>query len=172
MKTRLLKTTFRGTSAALLLSVGLFLLLAAGIQGSDPGRSDSPDKARGWQCSNATIQGTYGFQMQGTRPVPPSAGGGFENVIGVVMTTFDGMGNLTQIDNIKGSVTGIVPDRPGSGTYQVNPDCSMVTQRVPAPGIFLEERMVIVDRGNEIRSIVATPAGVMVTTVGRRTDRR
>jgi hypothetical protein len=34
------------------------------------------------------------------------------------------MGNFTQVDNIHGSVTGWVPNRPGSGTYQVNPDCT------------------------------------------------
>ena len=79
-------------------------------------------------------------------------------VIGVVVRTYDGAGTVHQVDNIKGSVTGIVPDRPGDGTYQVNEDCSGVTLFQPGPGITLEERMVIVDHGNEIRTIVSSPA--------------
>ena len=50
--------------------------------------------------------------------------GGSDTFIGVGTRTFDGMGNFTQIDNVHGSVTGWTPDRPGSGTYQVNPDCT------------------------------------------------
>ena len=84
-------------------------------------------------------------------------------VIGVVLRTYDGAGAFTQVDNIKGSVTGIVPDRPGSGTYQVNADCSAVTLFQPGPGITLEERMVIVDHGDvtevDLNPVRVTPDG-------------
>ena len=110
--------------------------------------------------------------MQGTNPVPPPLGGGIQTVNGVVIRTYDGAGTFTQVDNIKGSVTGIVPDRPGSGTYQVNADCSGVTLFQPGPGLTIEERMVIVDRANEIRTIVSSPLGVMVSSVQQRIDRR
>ena len=128
-------------------------------------------RARGWQpgCSSRTLQGTYGIQLQGTRPVPPFTGG-TESVIGVVVRTYDGEGSFTQVDNVKGSVTGIVPDRPGGGTYEVFADCTVVAQLQPAPGVLLEERLVIVDRGNELRSIVASPLGVMVAAVHKRID--
>ena len=106
--------------------------------------------------------------MQGTNPVPPPLGGGIQTVIGVVVRTYDGAGTFHQVDNIKGSVTGIVPDRPGDGTYQVNDDCSGVTLFQPGPGITLEERMVIVDHGNEIRTIVSSPQAVMISTVQKR----
>jgi hypothetical protein len=33
-----------------------------------------------------------------------------------------GFRRLSQIDNVKGSITGIVPDREGSKTYGVSPD--------------------------------------------------
>ena len=125
----------------------------------------------GYQCTEATIRGTYGIQMQGTQPVPPPQGG-TQTVMGVVVRTYRGDGTFSQVDNIKGSVTGIVPDRPGSGTYQVNPDCSGVTLFQPGPGITIEERMVIVDHGNEIRSIVSSPLAVMVSTVQKRIDHR
>jgi hypothetical protein len=94
-------------------------------------------------------------------------------VIGVVKRTFDGMGNFTQIDNIHGSVTGWTPDRAGSGTYQVNPDCTGATQFQPAPGApVIEERIVIVDGGSELYSVTVSPLPVMVSTVAKRTDPR
>jgi hypothetical protein len=120
-------------------------------------------------CSNATLRGTYGIQLEGTRPVPPAMGGGTEAVIGVVTRTYDGQGTFTQIDNIKGSVTGITPDRPGSGTYQVNADCSGSTDFQPAPGTTIAEKIVIVEGGAEIWSITTTPL-VMVTAVQKRID--
>ena len=133
------------------------------------GGGDSGDRGAG--CSERTIRGTYAIQMQGTRPVPPAAGGGLESVIGVVLRTYDGAGNFTQIDNVKGSVTGIVPDRAGAGTYAVNGDCTATTQFVPGPGVLIEERMVIIDAGGEIRSITASPLPVMISTVQQRIDK-
>lgn len=123
-------------------------------------------------CSERTLRGTYGIQMQGTRPVPPPMGGGFESVVGVVIRTYDGAGHFTQVDNIKGSITGLIPDRPGFGAYEVNEDCSAVTRFDPGVGILIEERMVIVDHGREFRSIVATPATIMVSAVGKRVGPR
>ena len=73
------------------------------------------------------------------------------------------MGNFTRIDNVHGSVTGWTPDRPGSGTYQVNPDCTAATQFQPAPGApVIEERIVIVDGGTELHSITVSPLFLMV----------
>lgn len=120
-------------------------------------------------CTDATIRGTYGVQMQGTIPAP---GGGTQAVVGVAVRTYDGAGSFTQIDNLKGAVTGIVPDRPGSGTYQVNEDCTAVALLQPGPGITIEERMVIVDHGNELRSIASSPPPIMVSAVHMRVDRR
>lgn len=116
-------------------------------------------------CNNSLLQGTYGIQLQGTQGV---AGGGTQTVTGVVVRTYDGAGNFTQVDNIKGSITGLVPDRPGSGTYQVNADCSASASFAPAPGILVQEKMVIVDGGREVRAIVATPADTMITAVHQR----
>jgi hypothetical protein len=155
--------------ARIAIATGVLIISGGGSMG--PGGSAVAQEP-GFHCTEATIRGTYGAQMQGTNPVPPAQGGGTQTVIGVVVRTYDGAGTFTQVDNIKGSVTGIVPDRPGSGTYQVNADCSGVTLFQPAPGITLEERMVIVDRGNEIRTIVSSPLAVMVSTVQKRIDHR
>ena len=156
-------------AASIAIATGILTISGGGSMG--PGHSVMAQGA-GYQCTDATIRGTYGIQMQGTQPVPPPQGGGTQTVIGVVVRTYHGDGTFSQVDNIKGSVTGIVPDRPGSGTYQVNPDCSGVTLFQPGPGITIEERMVIVDRGNEIRSIVSSPLAVMVSTEQKRIDHR
>jgi len=167
MKTKLMKTSVKGASVALLVSAGL-LLLVAGTQGSRAGSSVGPGMS--FPCTDATIRGTYGVQMHGTGPVPPPVGGS-QTLIGVVKRTFDGRGNFTQIDNIHGSVTGWTPNRPGSGTYQVNPDCTGSTQFQPAPGApVIEERIVIVDGGSELYSVTVSPLPTMVSTVAKRTD--
>jgi hypothetical protein len=163
-----MKTSIRGASVALLVSAGLLLLLAGRIQGS--GQRSSVD---GFECADATIRGTWGIHMQGTGPVPPPLGGGIQSLVGVVTRTYDGMGNFTQIDNIHGSVTGWVANRPGSGTYQVNPDCAFATQFVPGPGApVIEERGVIVDHGKELHTATVTPMQTMVSAHSQRIDRR
>lgn len=119
-----------------------------------------------FECGNKLLKGTYGIHMQGTRPVP--GGTGLEPVIGIVVRTFDGRGNFTQLDNIKGAVSGFVPDRPGAGTYEVNADCSGSARFEPGPGVIVKERFVVLDYGHEIRSITTTPQPIMVTAVAKR----
>jgi hypothetical protein len=130
---------------------------------------DDDERHDGRRCSEATIRGDYGIQIQGTRPAP---GGVIESVVGVVLRNYDGRGSISQIDNVKGSVTGIVPDRQGFGTYEVSPDCTGIARFQPGPGILLEERLVIVDNGREIRTMVLAPAGVMITGVHQRIHTR
>jgi hypothetical protein len=140
------------------------LMLAVVVVGVMLSAAQNPAFAlepQGKACSNATLRGTYGIQMQGTGPAP----GGTQTLIGVVVRHYDGEGGVTQVDNIKGSITGIVPDRAGSGTYQVYENCSVVVDFQPAPGVFIQERMVIVDNGHELRSITVLPAQLMVTSV-------
>ncbi len=85
------------------------------------------------------------------------------------MTHFDGAGGLTQIDNIHGSISGFAtPDRPGTGTYTLNNDCTgtMTLSNQGAPTLTL--RIVVVDHGSQIRTVVVSPAAVMVSSDGRR----
>ena len=89
-------------------------------------------------------------------------------IIGVVIRTYDGAGNFTQLDNVKGAASGFAPDRPGSGTYVVNSNCTATTLFQPGPGVSIEERMVILDYGHEVRSITVSPQPLMVTAVGKR----
>jgi hypothetical protein len=152
-----------GWTAIAVVMVGI-LASSPRIFGSHDERGDDGGRGRR-QCNEATIRGNYGIQIQGTRPAP---GGVIESVIGVVLRHYDGAGGITQVDNVKGSVTGIVPDRFGTGTYEVSADCTGIARFSPGPGILLEERIVIVDDGREIRSMVAAPLGVMVTGVHQR----
>lgn len=137
---------------------------------------DSPFQA---VCSNATLEGDYGFTVIGTRPSAPVPGAPVESIVGVAMTHFDGNGNLTQTDNIHGSITGSpAPDRKGTGTYTINPDCTgtMTLDSAGSPALTL--RIVVVDDGNEVRTAVVDPTAtvrpgtpspqVMVTSNGRR----
>ncbi len=127
---------------------------------------------RAFACNDRTLEGTYGIQIQGTRPVPPSLGGGREDVIGVVLRTYDGFGNFSQIGNVKGLVTGIVPDQLGFGTVVVSANCTAIALFQPAPGVVIEERLVILHQGTEVRAMTLSPAGLMVTGVAKRIDRR
>ena len=132
-------------------------------------------------CTNATLDGDYGFIVTGMRPSAP--GGPIEMIVGVAMTHFDGNGNLTQTDNIHGSISGFpAPDRKGTGTYSINADCSgtMTLSNPGAPTLTL--RIVVVDNGNEVRAAVVDPTAtvtagspapqVMVTSNGRRVTPR
>jgi hypothetical protein len=168
MKTKSMKTTVKGACVTLLVSAGL-ILVVGGTQGG-PAPTGRPDV--GFPCTDSTIRGTYGIHLEGTAPVPPPIGG-TQTVIGVVTRTYDGMGNFSQVDNVHGSVTGWVPNRAGSGTYQVNPDCTAATQFQPGPGApLIEERIVIVDGGSELYSITNNPPPLMVKSIGKRIEPR
>jgi hypothetical protein len=144
------------------------LVVLAGTLGLGAQANGEPEENQG--CSEATIRGTYGIQISGTRPSAP--GGAIESVIGVVIRHYDGQGQFTQVGNVKGSISGMLPDQPGLGTYQVNSDCSGVSQAHPNSSVLLEERFVIVDDGNEIRSMTSLPPPVMVTGTYKRIHRR
>jgi len=129
----------------------------------------------GATCTNASLKGTYGVSITGTRPAPavlPSFplffAGSLEQVLGIVIQTFDGNGNFTQVDNVKGSLSGITPDRAGSGTYSVNADCTGTFTVLIAGNPPIVNRFVLTDGGNEFRSVVTSPQAVMITASGRK----
>ena len=130
---------------------------------------ENNEHGQGKQCSEATVRGDYGIQIQGTRPAP---GGLIESVIGVVLRNYDGQGSFSQVSNVKGSITGTVADSQGVGTYEVNADCTGIVRFQAAPSVVIEERLVVVDDGREIRTAVMVPAGVMITGVHQRVHTR
>ena len=143
------------------------VLGGARMMGADGQEND--ERGRVPQCSEATVRGDYGIQIQGTRPAP---GGLIESVNGVVLRSYDGHGSFSQLSNVKGSITGTVPDSQGVGTYEVNADCTGIVRFQPAPGVLIEERLVIVDNGREIRTAVMVPTPVMITGVHQRSHTR
>jgi hypothetical protein len=130
-------------------------------------------------CTNAMLEGDYGFVVTGTRPSAPTPGPPPENIVGVAMTHFDGNGNLTQTDNIHGSITSTAsPNRPGTGTYTINSDCSGIMMLSSSGSPTLTLSIVVVEDGNEVRTAVTDPTAnvtpgtsqpqVIVTSNGRR----
>ena len=113
--------------------------VAVAIGGARVMGADDQDDERGrWKpCSEATVRGDYGIQMQGTRPAP---GGLTESVIGVLFRNYDGQGSFSQVSNVKGSLTGTIPDSQSSGIYEVNPDCTGIIRFEPLPGILTTDR--------------------------------
>jgi hypothetical protein len=88
----------------------------------------------------------------------------------VIVRHYDGQGNFGQVNNEKGSVSGLGPvDREGFGTYQVNEDCSGAHElQIPGVPVPITDRFVIVDHGREVRHFVVSPAPVMVTGVSQK----
>jgi hypothetical protein len=142
---------------------------SARVTGAD-GQGD--ERGHRQRCSEATVRGEYGIQIQGTRPAPGVPGGPIESVIGIVHRTYDGRGNFDQVSNLKGSISGTNPDSQSFGTYEVNPDCTGIIRAQPLPGVVVEERMVIVDNGREIRAAVMSPTPVVITSVHQRIHQR
>ena len=145
------------------LTVGLTTLAvaAAGQERTVEGR----DLKHAARCNERTLKGNYGVTLSGLRP---GAGGALEQFVGVSMQTYDGQGNFTQTDNTHGP-SGAATDQPGWGTYTVNPDCSgtktLWLEGLPFP---IENRIVILDKGDEIRIVVMSPPPIVVTAQGRR----
>src|ERR1700684_3961564 len=109
-------------------------------------------------CVNATLHGIYAFHITGQILAPASVAG---PVSGVALTTFDGLGNLTQIDNVVHN--GVVPVedwRPAYGTYTVNSDCTGTFTFTPTPtnpadaGPSLKVHFVLTNSGAEILTVV------------------
>jgi hypothetical protein len=147
---------------ATVLTVGLTTLAVAA--GHDNPVQDNGLKYAA-RCNERTLKGNYGVTLSGLRP---GAGGALEQFLGVSMQTYDGHGNFTQTDNTHGP-SGAMTDQPGWGTYTVNPDCSgtktLWLQGLPFP---IENRMVILDRGDELRIVVMSPPPIVVAAQGRR----
>jgi len=112
-------------------------------------------------CTNRTLEGDYGFTIEGLLGVP----GDGVPLRGVVLQHFDGKGHLTSTDHIV--INGAPPVdawRPGYGTYTVNPDCTGTSTIVIPSSPFppLELYFVIAKEGREVREVVEGNAIVAV----------
>jgi hypothetical protein len=114
-------------------------------------------------CSDASLQGAYGFQISGSVP-------GMVAIGGVARLVFDGQGNFTQADDLQILVSGQAPvvilNRPGSGTYTIKSDCTG-TETLNAGGQVHHSKLVLVNHGKKIFDMSSDP-GVVITGVGER----
>jgi hypothetical protein len=106
----------------------------------------------GSHCSNLTLRGNYGGSFDGQIP----AGPGTVLLRGLVVTNFDGAGNLRQMEFV--TANGVPPPggewTPTEGTYEIGADCTGVAEILQSNGNILRQRWVVVDRGREIRAVV------------------
>ena len=130
-------------------------------------------------CETWSLKGTYLLTISGTRPAPfvvagvTGTPGTTEQVTGIFTLIFDGRGGFTIPAPIiiKGALSGLFPDQPGSGTYSINADCSgrflVSISQLPVP---LDNRMVVLKGGKEFRSVVVSPQAVMITVIGTKLE--
>lgn len=125
-------------------------------------------------CSNAALNGDYGFTVQGSSigvlvpngapPVRPFSTPMLAN--GVAMANFDGKGNVTQIDFVMhgGISAGVNPGTPltpngfrtnEKGTYNVASDCSGTFSIKFEDTSEIDVVFVLADHGRQIHTVVA-----------------
>jgi hypothetical protein len=115
-------------------------------------------------CSNSTIRGAYAFTLHGTIFLPD---GSTVLLDGIAKQTFDGKGNMTQVDAVAYNGNLAPGWRPGTGTYSLSADCTG-TQTISVPGLpDLHLQIIVAQSGNKIHQVVIDP-GLATTAVGER----
>jgi hypothetical protein len=115
-------------------------------------------------CSNASLQGSFGFTNTGTNlALPPPLAG---PIAQIGRQTFDGRGNTDATATL--SANGNIFQVTVQGTYMVNPDCtgSMTLDVSPFGNTVLLD-FVIDDDGAELRAII-TDAGAIESVVFKK----
>ena len=119
-------------------------------------------------CSNATLNGSFAFDVDGAfvdAPVPLP-------LKGVAMTQFDGRGNLTQVDHIV--FNGTPPPEnwtPATGWYHLNADCTGEME-IDIPGSPFSPvilRLSVGANGTHINTVVSK-AGYVVSSTGTKVN--
>ena len=124
--------------------------------------SAQADEHRG--CSNASLQGSFGFTNTGTNlALPPPLAG---PIAQIGRQTFDGRGNTDATTTL--SANGNVVRATAQGTYVVNADCTgSMTLFVSPFDITAQADFVIDDDGAELRAII-TDAGAIESLVFKK----
>jgi hypothetical protein len=115
--------------------------------------TSSTVQARARECTDSTIKGTYAFTIHGQILTP----GGPLLVDGIAKTTFDGDGELTQVDAV--AINGNIPViwHPSTGTYTVNSDCTGTMTLISTGQPTLHLAIVVSQSGNHIHTVVTDP---------------
>ena len=106
-------------------------------------------------CTNSTIKGTYAFTIHGTVFLP----GGAPPLLvdGLAKTTFDGNGNLTQLDAVAANGNVAPGWRLSTGTYSVNPDCTGTFTVSNGNQPPIHAQFIVAQSGNTIHAMVIDP---------------
>lgn len=138
-------------TATIMVCGVLFAPSAPRVAASTP----QPGDGEGKNCSNRTLRGDYGASVEGL--VLPAPGVSVP-LRGVVMTHYDGNGSFTQVDHIVvGGQAPAIEWTPGTGTYQINSDCTGTAHIVPSTGGFVNLEIVVVKGGKQINAVVTAP---------------
>jgi hypothetical protein len=124
----------------------------------------STSTAHASACSNSTIKDTYAFTIHGQIFVPD---GSTLLIDGLAKTTFDGQGNLTQLDAI--AVNGNVAPgwRTSTGTYSVDEDCTGAFTVSNGDQPPIHAQMIVARSGDTIHAVVIDP-GIATTSDAER----
>ena len=161
----------RAIHLALAATVAVTLAAGAshGVTAQDAQLTEEKGHRR--ECSNATLRGDYGRLSSGIRPAPTNPAL-TESFVGTGLRTYDGQGGFTEVSSSHGQISPPNRDTPGTGTYEVNANCtgtSMVF--IPGAPFPIETSFVIVDHGDEVKHAVMSPQPQIVTSVERRVGR-
>jgi hypothetical protein len=115
-------------------------------------------------CSNSTIQGNYAYTIHGQVFLPD---GSTLLIDGLARTTFDGKGNLTELDAIAANGNMAPGWVPNTGTYSVNPDCTGTITVTNGNQPLVHLQMVVAQSGNTIHAMTIDP-GFATTAEGER----
>jgi len=115
-------------------------------------------------CNNSTIRGTYAYSIHGQVFIQ---NGPTLFIDGLARTTFDGEGNLTELDAV--AVNGNLA--PGwafnTGTYSVNPDCTGTITVTNGNQPLVHLQIVVAQSGNSMHEMTTDP-GFATTAEGER----
>jgi len=153
------------TTISLAVFVGSLFAIGVPFTGPDGGRrsivssvqakdEDDNNDGRPGNCSQRTLNGSYGDTFSGTIV-------GFGPIAGIGVTNFDGRGHFTGTDTVNINGSGGIPEM-STGTYTVNSDCTGSTVQTCPDGWVVSLSLVIISHGKEYLFLNTAP-GVVIT---------
>ena len=121
-------------------------------------------------CSNATLNGSYGYQASGAAFIGPDGvpqvGGARVDFAATGRVVFDGRGGFTFAETA--SIGGMVLPRGGNGTYTTQADCTGTATASFASGEVNELAVVIVHGGEEFYFMTTNPGTTLFATAKKQ----
>jgi len=115
-------------------------------------------------CTNATIKGSYSFTIHGQVLLQ---NGAVLLIDGLARTTYDGEGNVTQLDAVAAN-GGVAPGwRVSTGTYSLSSNCTGTMTVTNGDQPLIHTQLIVSQSGNTIRDMVMDP-GFASTAEGER----